>query len=348
VPCRFEAVKSLIEYYTVSSLKEYNINLDLKLTEGLSKYKFGKTTEWNIDRLYSSFRDAYRQFENSVRKSDGIEIEIETLYQDLKNKHLANFAFENIIKVYDEQIDILKSNLIKFQNSSNNKQQEETIIKNIEKLTGRIDELNKKKAELIVDCDYLNTIIQQLQDELEQLRPDLIELRKKRENYHMWLLQRGEDDEKIMKTLKSPTLPQQQQQTSSITESHHENSENWYRMNMSRSEAESALNNRRNGTFLVRSKLRQQVDIDKNASSSSISSSNSRRGYVLSLVHNSSIIHLIIEEDDGGYYIKTESLVNIKKFSSLKNLVVNYSKNSLKNYSMIDTCLTYPAFVESF
>lgn len=325
VPCRFENVKSLIDYYTVNSLKEYNINLDLKLTEGLSKYKFGKTTEWNIDRLYSSFRDAYHQFENSVRKSDGIEIEIETLYQDLKNKHLANFAFENIIKVYDEQIDILKSNLIKFQNSSNNKQQEEAIIQNIEKLTGRIDELNKKKAELIVDCDYLNTIIQQLQDELEQLRPDLIELRKKRENYHMWLLQRGEDDEKIMKTLKSPTLPQQQE-TSSIVESHHENSENWYRVNMSRSEAESVLNNRRNGTFLVRSKFRQQVDTDKNASSSSISSINSKRGYVLSLVYNSSIIHLIIEEDDGGYYIKTESLVNIRKFSSLKNLVVNYSK----------------------
>ena len=344
VPCRFENVKSLIDYYSLNSLKEYNINLDLKLTEGLSKYKFGKTTEWNIDRLYSSFRDAYHQFENSVRKSDGIEIEIETLYQDLKNKHLANYAFENIIKVYDEQIDILKTNLVTFQKFSKNKQQEEAIIKNIEKLTGRIDELNKKKNELIVDCDYLNTIIQQLQDELEQLRPDLIELRKKRENYHMWLIQRGEDDEKIMKTLKSPTLPQQQQSSSSIVESHHENSENWYNANMLRGEAESVLQNRPNGTFLVRCKFRQHVDAADNSSASSIYSG--KRGYALSLVHNNSIVHLIIEDDDDGCYIKTENLVNIKKFSSLKNLVVNYSKNSLKSYSNIDTCLLYPAFIE--
>ena len=363
VPCRFENVKMLIDYYTINSLKEYNINLDVKLTEGLSKYKYGKTTEWNIDRLYSSFRDAFRQFENSARKSEGIEIEIETLYQDLKNKHLANHAFENIIKLYEEQIDSLKSNLIKFQQSSMEKQnEEEIIVENIEHLTGRIDDLNTKRQELVVDCDYLNTIIQQLQDELEQLRPDLIQLRKKRENYHMWLLQRGEDDEKIMKTLNSPSLPQEQQNLfgntiiNSMLESPHEDSNNWYRANMSRDEAESVLKNRPNGTFLVRTsknKLTRKLGStiqdanatnNSNTPNSSLNSLNVRRTYVLSVVHNSSFIHLLIDEDDEGSYIRlTENKGNFKKFSTLKNLVVNYSKNSLKSYT-VDVCLAYPAF----
>lgn len=40
-PCRFESVISLISYYSRISLKEYNHNLDLVLTYGVSKYKFG-------------------------------------------------------------------------------------------------------------------------------------------------------------------------------------------------------------------------------------------------------------------------------------------------------------------
>lgn len=41
-PCRFESVQALIAYYSRVSLKEYNHNLDLVLTYGVSKYKFGK------------------------------------------------------------------------------------------------------------------------------------------------------------------------------------------------------------------------------------------------------------------------------------------------------------------
>ena len=48
----------------------------------------------------------------------------------------------------------------------------------------------------------MNKVLVQLQEELDMLRPELIELRKKRENYHMWLLQRGENDDKIQNKLK--------------------------------------------------------------------------------------------------------------------------------------------------
>lgn len=40
-PCRFDSVQALIAYYSRVSLKEYNHNLDLVLTYGVSKYKFG-------------------------------------------------------------------------------------------------------------------------------------------------------------------------------------------------------------------------------------------------------------------------------------------------------------------
>ena len=73
---------------------------------------------------------------------------------------------------------------------------------NREKLKQRVDDLIKKRDEIRVDMEYLNKVLAQLQEELDMLRPELIELRKKRENYHMWLLQRGENDDKIQKKLK--------------------------------------------------------------------------------------------------------------------------------------------------
>ena len=40
-PCRFDSVQTLIAYYSRVSLNEYNHNLDVVLTYGVSKYKFG-------------------------------------------------------------------------------------------------------------------------------------------------------------------------------------------------------------------------------------------------------------------------------------------------------------------
>lgn len=73
---------------------------------------------------------------------------------------------------------------------------------NRDKLNLRVLDLQKKREEVRTEIDYLSKILSQLQEELDMLRPELIELRKKRENYHMWLLQRGENDDKIQARLK--------------------------------------------------------------------------------------------------------------------------------------------------
>lgn len=54
-PCRFESVQALIAYYSRVSLKEYNHNLDLVLTYGVSKYKFGKLKISNKYQLKKFF-----------------------------------------------------------------------------------------------------------------------------------------------------------------------------------------------------------------------------------------------------------------------------------------------------
>ena len=334
-PCRFESIQSLIDYYKANSLKEYNPTLDVRLEYPLSKYEFGKTTDWNLDRLYSSFREAYQQYENSIRKCDGIEVELATLNEDLNNKRLACQAFQNIIELFNEQLHTLKDNLITVQH------QRSQINANIETIKRKIGELSKNREELIVDCDYLNIIIQQLSDELEQLRPDMIEMRKKRENYHMWLIQRGESDDQIMKILKTPKIPALSSTISASSSSLdtsdmyvgkftekpidlHENSVNWFSVTIDRAKADELLSNGENGTYLVRP--------------------GSKAKYVLSVIYNNDIKHCLIDEDADGCFIKTSDGTKTRKFSSLTNLIVYYSKNTLKNYnSALDTCLMYPA-----
>ncbi len=65
------------------------------------------------------------------------------------------------------------------------------------KLEEKLVKLREKRQEIVDSIDYLNLNLSELQEKLDAQRPELIELRKKRENYHMWLLQRGENEEKI-------------------------------------------------------------------------------------------------------------------------------------------------------
>ncbi len=70
-------------------------------------------------------------------------------------------------------------------------------VANKAKLEAKLVKLRGKRQEIVESIEYLNLNLSELQEKLDGQRPELIELRKKRENYHMWLLQRGENEEKI-------------------------------------------------------------------------------------------------------------------------------------------------------
>ena len=85
--------------------------MDLVLSYGVSKYKFGKTTEWSTDKLYASFRDAFQQHENTTKKFDNLEAEISNVREDLNQKRMAGDAFDKIILMYEEQLSQLDKTL---------------------------------------------------------------------------------------------------------------------------------------------------------------------------------------------------------------------------------------------
>lgn len=409
-PCRFDSVANLISYYSRVSLREYNHNLNLVLTYGVSKYKFGKTTQWSIDKLYSSFQDAFNQFEQLTKKYDNLEIEINNVKEDFSNKKLAMEAFDKIIEMYNQQIDqvnkVLNNNLYKKTNvisttkllvsqlmplSSSGRVRDETndnefnqldvlMKQNKEKLELRIREFNVKREKLKDEIDYCNTVINQLQEELDLLRPELVEMRKKRENYHMWLIQRGENDDKIQNNLEKLSninqeiffdntktfLSEINQHNGDKNIDMHENSINWFIADCTREQAMEFLQSKPNGTYLVRPNTKP----------------NSK--YILSMICSGIIKHILIEENSSGCFLKSSyfkrrmvfnstprdehdylnsSETNLDnsfdeitkgdslrseeeiKFKTLTELIVFYSKNPIKLGNLIlDNKLMFPAF----
>ena len=120
-PCRFESVQALIDYYSRVSLKEYNHNLELKLTYGVSKFKFGRASEWSIDKLYSSFKEALDKYELLTKTCDNLEQDLSLIREDIAQKRVASDAFTKIISIFENQLEqansFLTNNLIKKSNA---------------------------------------------------------------------------------------------------------------------------------------------------------------------------------------------------------------------------------------
>lgn len=110
-PCRFESVQALIDYYSRVSLKEYNHNLELKLTYGVSKFKFGRASEWSIDKLYLSFKEAMDKYDLLTKTCDNLEQDLSLIREDIAQKRVASEAFNKIIMIFESQLEQANSML---------------------------------------------------------------------------------------------------------------------------------------------------------------------------------------------------------------------------------------------
>ena len=339
----------------------------------MSKFKFGRTSEWSIDKLYASFREALEKYEMLTKSFINLESDIGTIREDLSSKRLACEAFDKIIEIYENQRDqaatvltslqLKKSNAIstttllatQFMPTSKsseilqNEKIEKCMLDNKLKLDQKILELRGKKELVVNDIDYLNVNLSELQEKLDSMRPEIIELRKKRENYHMWLLQRGENEEKIQtiiepvsseliqnsnlnensfndndyghvnNTDQSPHIKESvsmgdlniyKEETASVYEQlsaenyelFYMDSLNWFRADFSREKAVETLQGQQNATFLVRSSMYPGSK------------------YVLSLVIDNQVVHILIDEFNNKYFLKSNEQRRLKNTISQQQI----------------------------
>uniref|UniRef100_A0AAX7SPS9 Phosphoinositide-3-kinase, regulatory subunit 2 (beta) n=1 Tax=Astatotilapia calliptera TaxID=8154 RepID=A0AAX7SPS9_ASTCA len=320
-PLTFLSVVELINHYRHESLAQYNGKLDTKLLYPISKYQ-----QVVVILLSSVF---HVQYQEKSREYDSLYEEYTHTSQELQMKRTAIEAFNETIKIFEEQFETQerysKESLERFQREGNEKEIQK-IQSNSERLQSRVKEIHDSKCKLEQDLREQVSDNREIDKKMNSLKPDLMQLRKIRDQYLIWLTQKGTRQKKINEWL---GIKNDADDSFSLEEdegSPHHDECTWYVGDIKRTQAEEMLRGKCDGTFLIRE-------------------SQSQKGsYACSVVVDGDSKHCVIYKTVTGYgFAEPYNL-----YSSLKDLVLHYKNVSLVQHNdQLNVNLAYPVLARS-
>ncbi|XP_029470184.1 phosphatidylinositol 3-kinase regulatory subunit beta isoform X2 [Rhinatrema bivittatum] len=327
-PLTFTSVVELINHYRHESLAQYNAKLDTKLLYPISKYQQDQIVKENsIEAVGEQLKVYHQQYQEKNREYDVLYDEYTRTLQELQMKRTAIEAFNETIKIFEEQCQMQekcsKEYIEKFRREGNDKEIERILL-NSEKLKSRIAEIHDSKLKLEQDLKKQASDNREIDKRMNSLKPDLMQLRKIRDQYLVWLTQKGARQKKINEWLgiKNETEDSFSQYSMMDDEEDlpHQEERTWYVGNMNRVQAEEMLCGKRDGTFLIRE--------------------SSQKGcYACSVVVDGDTKHCMIYKTASGYgFAEPYNL-----YASLKDLVLHYKHVSLVQHNdSLNVTLSYP------
>ncbi|XP_048108900.1 phosphatidylinositol 3-kinase regulatory subunit beta-like [Alosa alosa] len=226
-PLTFSSVVELIQHYHHESLAQYNSKLDTRLLYPVSKHQ-----------------------------------------QELQMKRTAIEAFNETIRIFEEQFETQEryggEYMDKFSKEGND-QEVQRIQSNSEKLHLRVTEIHDSKQRLEQDLQQQAAENRETDRRMNSLKPDLLQLRKIRDQYLLWLTQKGTKQKKINEWLgiRNDTedvcaLVCEEEDAAAPHLASHLDERSWYLGDLKRTQAEELLRGRANGTFLIRDSQTQR------------------------------------------------------------------------------------------
>ncbi|KAM6919343.1 phosphatidylinositol 3-kinase regulatory subunit beta [Xenentodon cancila] len=327
-PLTFLSVVELINHYRHESLAQYNAKLDTKLLYPISKYQ-QLVKENSIEEVGEQLKVYHEQFQEKSREYDSLYEEYTRTSQELQMKRTAIEAFNETIKIFEEQFETQerysRESLERFQREGNEKEIQK-IQSNSERLKSRVKEIHDSKRKLEQDLRQQVSDNREIDKKMNSLKPDLMQLRKIRDQYLIWLTQKGTRQKKINEWL---GIKSDADDSCSLEEddgSPHHNECTWYVGDIKRTQAEEMLRGKCDGTFLIRE-------------------SQSQKGsYACSVVVEGETKHCVIYKTATGYgFAEPYNL-----YSSLKDLVLHYKNVSLVQHNdQLNVNLAYPVLARS-
>ncbi|XP_038048605.1 phosphatidylinositol 3-kinase regulatory subunit alpha-like isoform X2 [Patiria miniata] len=316
-PLRFASVVELIKHYRHVPLAQYNAKLDIKLTIPISKKDafVEDMPESNIDIVINKLKDKNKEYLEKTKQYDELYEEYSKSLQSIQLQRQALEAFNETIIVYTEQQELHER-----YHKDCLPQEREQLMENFRLLQQRLrDIVSRRKAleeELKAEVDKNR----ERDRTMNSIKPLILDLRKLRDQYVMWLGAKGVKQEKINAWLSMENLQNEQMTDSSSLPHHNENL--WLTPSVSRTEAEKLLWGKAKGTFLVRN-------------------SSHPGDWACSIVakDHGEVRHCKINHTQTGYgFAEPYNL-----YSSLKELVLAYQQNPLTQHNEeLDTKLSYP------
>ncbi|KAJ0068127.1 hypothetical protein NL108_016277, partial [Boleophthalmus pectinirostris] len=257
-PLTFSSVVELINHYRHESLAQYNPKLDVKLLYPVSKHQQDQVVkEDSIEAVGKKLHEYHLQYQEKNREYDRLYEEYTRTSQEIQMKRTAIDAFNETIKIFEEQCQtqerFSKEYIEKFRREGNDKEIQR-IMENYDKLKSRISEIVDSKRHLEVDLKKQAADYREIDKKMNSIKPDLIQLRKTRDQYLMWLTQKGVRQRKLNEWLglKNETTEDEYSLVEDEEDLPHHDERLWRLGNINRTQAESLLRGKRDGTFLVR------------------------------------------------------------------------------------------------
>ncbi|XP_065263122.1 phosphatidylinositol 3-kinase regulatory subunit alpha isoform X4 [Emys orbicularis] len=200
-PLTFNSVVELINHYRNESLAQYNPKLDVKLLYPVSKYQQDQVVkEDSIEAVGKKLHEYNTQFQEKSREYDRLYEDYTRTSQEIQMKRTAIEAFNETIKIFEEQCQTQerysKEYIEKFKREGNEKEIQR-IMHNYEKLKSRISEIVDSRRRLEEDLKKQAAEYREIDKRMNSIKPDLIQLRKTRDQYLMWLTQKGVRQKKL-------------------------------------------------------------------------------------------------------------------------------------------------------
>uniref|UniRef100_A0A3Q2XM58 Phosphoinositide-3-kinase, regulatory subunit 2 (beta) n=1 Tax=Hippocampus comes TaxID=109280 RepID=A0A3Q2XM58_HIPCM len=327
-PLTFLSVVELINHYRHESLAQYNAKLDTKLLYPVSKYQ-QLVKENSIEEVGEQLKIYHEQYQEKSREYDTLYEEYTRTSQELQMKRTAIEAFNETIKIFEEQCETQerysKESLERFQREGNEKEIQK-IQSNSERLKSRVKEIHDSKRKLEQDLREQVSDNREIDKKMNSLKPDLMQLRKIRDQYLIWLTQKGTRQKKINEWLGIKNDADDSYSLEDDEGSPHHDEGTWYVGDIKRTQAEELLRGKCDGTFLIRE-------------------SQSQKGsYACSVVVDGNTKHCVINKTATGYgFAEPYNL-----YSSLKDLVLHYKNVSLIQHNdQLNVNLAYPVLARS-
>lgn len=327
-PLTFRSVVELINHYRHESLAQYNTKLDTKLLYPISKYQ-QLVKETSIEEVGEQLKVYHEQYQEKSREYDSLYEDYTRTSQELQMKRTAIEAFNETIKIFEEQFETQerysRESLERFQKEGNEKEIQK-IQSNSERLKSRVKEIHDSKVKLEQDLKQQVNENREIDKRMNSLKPDLMQLRKTRDQYLIWLTQKGTRQKRINEWLGIKNDADDSYSLEEDDASPHHDECTWYVGDITRTRAEDMLRGKSNGTFLIRD-------------------SQSQKGsYACSVVVDGDAKHCVIYKTTSGYgFAEPYNL-----YSSLKDLVLHYKNASLVQHNdHLNVTLAYPVLARS-
>uniref|UniRef100_A0A8C5FAD9 Phosphatidylinositol 3-kinase regulatory subunit alpha-like n=1 Tax=Gadus morhua TaxID=8049 RepID=A0A8C5FAD9_GADMO len=327
-PLTFSSVVELINHYRHESLAQYNPKLDVKLLYPVSKHQQDQVVkEDSIEAVGKKLHEYHLQYQEKNREYDRLYEEYTRTSQEIQMKRTAIEAFNETIKIFEEQCQtqerFSKEYIERFRREGNDKEIQR-IMGNYDKLKSRISEIVDSKRHLEVELKKQAADYREIDKKMNSIKPDLIQLRKTRDQYLMWLTQKGVRQRKLNEWLglKNDTTEDEYSMLEDEDDLPHHDECLWRLGNINRIQAETLLRGKRDGTFLVRDSSKPGC-------------------YACSVVVEGEVKHCVINKTHTGYgFAEPYNL-----YASLKELVLHYQHASLVQHNdSLNVTLSYPVY----